>query len=156
MIKRPVSYLLMVFSILIILLAELNYIYVIDEVVTNGRAYGLTIGESKLETYKYIVEHELSNSYSHIQGGEAPNYLAASSIKQSSYYQLKQYDKWYIIIGNSISYNNRLEIVFNESGIISLSRKRQISNVSIYFTKIEQLFKKISHFIKNIVSDYTS
>ena len=153
MIKGLASYLLIVLSLIVIILAGLNHIYAINEAVTSGRAYGLTIGKDKVETYKYIVEHELSNSYGHIQGGKKGDRLAVFTIKESSYYLLKQHDKWHVIYGNSISYDNTLEIAFNDDKIISLTRQRQIANITPYFLKSEKILEKIFSYLVNIFSD---
>lgn len=141
--KGLISYLLILFSLLAIIIVGLHHLFAIDKTVTSGSAYGLTIGTTKLEAYKYIVEHELSNSYGYIQGGGKAGKINVFTIKQSSYSYLKQYHKWRIIYGKNIAFDNILEIVFNDEKIISITRQRQVENITPYITEVEKLFTKI-------------
>ena len=126
MIKGLISYLLILLSIIAIFYVGIRYLYAIDETVTSGSAYGFSVGETKIDVYKYIIEHELPESFGYILVGNKADKLDVLTIKQTSYYQLKKYDKWQIIFGDTISFDNTLEIIFSGDKIISLSRRRKI------------------------------
>jgi len=149
MIKGLIGYLVILLTLLGSMFIGVSYLYAINETVTSGSAYGFSIGENKIDTYKYIVEHELGNSYGYIQTGNTSDPSNLTSIKQSSYFQLKQHDNWYVFIGNTTTSNNTLKIVFTNDKVTSLTRHRQTSSIMSYIKKTGELFEKLNKYYQD-------
>ena len=139
------SIIIIVSVVLFLLLTYFFYLWYtyIDETVTSGEAFGLDIGDSKLDTYNKIwdaisyLNYEPSSVYIEIEVNAEVSELLATDpgykvlvntlLHKSGYESFKNKDRWDFYFNSS--YFNKLSLTFCEDKLCEIHRHRKFFEI---------------------------
>ena len=125
--QKVVSAILIVPVLIVLTYFGFLWITYIDDTVVSGSKYGLSIGATKLQTYKDIstIQKSYPKLKIYISYGERAGDNMTLSPTMDSFKKIEKYDRWDLLLDGEGEFFNVIKLDYTNGALVGIYRHRK-------------------------------